>query len=432
MKVSVLVPTASQRDMVEADDFATAVAGVVGAPVPVIEGSLADAPSDGYVLAFGVPAAAFAEHRELCRRVVLVNASGATVLDSLERFGLVAAIEQRRYYNWLRSRARESGYGLIGRRELAAALDGKGNGSYASEHYDSLESTRYPDLIALLRGYLSAYAADPPPAFEPAAPAAASHTVDDGRIVVGETIEADVTNGFYHGHVAEDPEQRRLITVTAGHEDDHGELRERLALPIDGVTPLEWIGDVDEPEGTWQGDCMVEVEPAGVPVRSIAPISEAAAIGIGAAVARIAARAHAARMVLGGLRPELIYVRGPGDRAEVTAIAPRAIAFIETARRSTVGVPAFASIYERETLTGQPTGAASDVFALCVTLFELVTGSHPFGEPGDQIPRLAAGQPMAWTGSPALGAVLQRGLAADPRQRPTAADLGATLERLRG
>src|SRR6185503_1571158 len=106
--------------------------------------------------------------------------------------------------------------------------------------------------------------------------------------------------------------------------------------------------------------------------------------------------------------------------------APRAPRFIHEARGASSGLGALAALYDRETMLGLPPTAASDVFALCATVFQLVTGHHPFGDhPGEQLGRMAANEPLEWPGSPALGALLRRGLSPDPADRPTTTELVA-------
>jgi hypothetical protein len=62
--------------------------------------------------------------------------------------------------------------------------------------------------------------------------------------------------------------------------------------------------------------------------------------------------------------------------------------------------------------------------ALGTTLFQRHTGRNPYGDNlGEVVTRMATGKPDPWPGSPALGALLARAMATDPRLRPTAAQL---------
>jgi hypothetical protein len=259
-----------------------------------------------------------------------------------------------------------------------------------------------------------------------------ARTVGRGRIVVGDTIDAGIGTGYYRGHVAGRPGDRRLVTVSGPHAEPHAVLVAHLALPVVGIAPLELVSTVDDPEDGWRGDCMVEVAPEGAPALALAPLPEPAAVRIALRVAEIAAGAHGAGLVVNGIRPDLVYVTGDRVHPEVTALAPRGPRFIHEARAASSGLGALAALYDRETMLGLPPTAASDVFALCATVFQLVTGQHPFGEhPGEQLSRMAADAPLDWPGSPALGALLRRGFSPDPAARPTVAELAAALATLR-
>jgi hypothetical protein len=85
---------------------------------------------------------------------------------------------------------------------------------------------------------------------------------------------------------------------------------------------LESIGAVDP--GTPYADALVERLPAGEPLHP--PLAEAALSRIGAEVATILARVHAAGAIVDGIRLELIYNGG-----RVTTLAPQGPAFIATA-----------------------------------------------------------------------------------------------------
>jgi hypothetical protein len=146
----------SPRVFYAADELAAALGAASGAEVAVIEGTLADAPAEGYLVAFAAPG--LADHADKARRIVLVNADGGTVRGHLERLGLAGAIERNRYFRWQHSRDRETGGGVIGRKDLAAAIGATTTSSHETERYATLESTRYADLPALLVAYLRAHA----------------------------------------------------------------------------------------------------------------------------------------------------------------------------------------------------------------------------------------------------------------------------------
>lgn len=144
----------TQRDFYRVDDFVAHVGAALGVDVVVVEGTLDDAPGDGFLLVF--ESAGLAEHHELCGRTILVNADRSRLPACLEELQLLAAIEKHRYFLWQTERDGENGRGLFGRREIAAVMGAEVEPVFASQHYALLGCDRYPDLAALLAGYVTA------------------------------------------------------------------------------------------------------------------------------------------------------------------------------------------------------------------------------------------------------------------------------------
>jgi hypothetical protein len=264
-------------------------------------------------------------------------------------------------------------------------------------------------------------------------PAAPRRTVDGGRVVVEELLVRDsFSDGMWRGSLTSDFRQKRLITLGGRQSRPYAELRSDLELAVDGVAALEYLGPVDEPDDAgWRGDCIVEVEPRGVRAIDQIPVSERAAIAIGVGACELLERAHARSLVLRGIRPELLYMSS-GLSPAFTGLAPRADVFLDTARPPSSGMRSLATPYRApEDFLRRRPEAASDVFALCATLFHLVTGRHPFGsEWPEQIARIQSGAAEPWA-SP-LGTVVLGGLAPDPNARPPAVELRRALRTLLG
>jgi hypothetical protein len=140
------------------DGFCLGLSQAARVPVPVLEGSLAKAPEDGFLVLFGWRNVELAENRHLCPRTILMNIGRSAVPRILEDFHLAAGVEQHRYFRWKHERAKEFGGQLYGRKDVGLRMGATWpGGGWESETYGLLSSDRYPDLPGLLAGYLAAY-----------------------------------------------------------------------------------------------------------------------------------------------------------------------------------------------------------------------------------------------------------------------------------
>jgi serine/threonine protein kinase len=256
-------------------------------------------------------------------------------------------------------------------------------------------------------------------------------TVDSGRVVVTDLIESGSNSARFAGHIEVDPQQRRLITLGGTQLVSTMELRKQLAMEVEGISALEFVGPVDRLDDYWRGICIVEVEPRGRPAAELAPLAERDAVALGLAIAEVVERAHARGVLVRGIRPELVYVdAGIGGAGRLAGLVPRAALLLDTTRPASHGMQILADLYRgpEDPFNFAPV-PRTDVFALCATLFALVAGRHPFGDyPHEQMGNLMADRVGPYPGSPALGAVLSAGLARDPAKRPDLADLVSRLQ----
>lgn len=216
-----------------------------------------------------------------------------------------------------------------------------------------------------------------------------------------------------------------LVTLTTRHIALHAQLADELRLAFEGIAPLESIGNAQPP----YDDMMIERLPPGRPASEVAQLSVQSLAQLGAAVAEVLAKVHAAKHVVDGVQPELIYV---GDDGRFTGLVPRGPRFITSAPQPVRGLRSYRVPYlgHEVLVLGKPAGPATDVFALCASLFVLGHGTHPFGDPanlGQLVARVAADQRETWPQGGALGQLLVRGLAQRPEDRPTAAVLAGEL-----
>lgn len=198
-----------------------------------------------------------------------------------------------------------------------------------------------------------------------------------GRVgKLGYVIEANLAceqgpeQGRFRGR---EPVAGRPVLITSRYQQPmpSGVAWADIRLRVPGVADLLGFEDV-APDFS----IMVEVEPPGQPshhVKLEGNLHSVAALG--AELARIAGRAHAAALVLGdGLRPELIYVDNQ-RHPTLAGIAPRGPAFLLSPGR-TMGHVAwvFPEVYAPPDSTeGKPPG---DVFAVCAILYRWFVGRH--------------------------------------------------------
>jgi hypothetical protein len=146
----------SPRAFDAVDEFAAALGEAAKVTVNVIEGTLANAPTDGYVVLFDAPG--LANYPEVALRSVLINSDRAMIRSDVENHNLVGAIEKHRYFLWRKKRKDETGSGLVGRKDVAPLIGARVTpGPYTTARYGWLSSDRFTDLPSLLAGYLATH-----------------------------------------------------------------------------------------------------------------------------------------------------------------------------------------------------------------------------------------------------------------------------------
>ena len=168
-------------------------------------------------------------------------------------------------------------------------------------------------------------------------------------------------------------------------------------------------------------------------LRAAGTLPAAEASRLLAQVAAALAETHALGVVHRDVKPDNILLSGAGDSAEVRltdfGIARVLDAAGLTTPHAVIGTPHYMA---PETITGGDASPAADVYALGVTLYELVCGHTPYvGEPfavlhghlEDPPPRPAGIPDEVWQ-------VIEDCLDKDPDRRPPAAELQETLRDL--
>ena len=166
-------------------------------------------------------------------------------------------------------------------------------------------------------------------------------------------------------------------------------------------------------------------------------IDDAAALEVAAQICEALAHAHAHRIVHRDVKPSNVLL------AESDEISIRLLDFGlarmdgEETLTAAGDVPGTLAYIPPERLRGEESGAAADVWAVGVLLWEALAGWHPFwqGSLLDTARRIESGAVSLASVRPDLPrpliALVDRALAVEPARRPSAAKLGAALRATR-
>lgn len=241
-----------------------------------------------------------------------------------------------------------------------------------------------------------------------------------------ELLEVPVAVKLLRGRCAADPKLAERMTREA-------QATARLSHPA--IVKVFDFGTTDEGDpflvmellrGETLADLLDRQErlPAIAAVQAVLPIAEALAL------------AHARGVVHRDIKPENVFLARVGGRMQPKVLdfgiaLAEAIAVRRTTHGAIMGSPVYMS---PEQARGAEVGASTDLWALCVVLFELMTATLPFSGENyhavlraiieDECPSLSA----FGAGDDLLASIVERGLSKDPSRRfGSARELGSAL-----
>ena len=220
-----------------------------------------------------------------------------------------------------------------------------------------------------------------------------------GRPVAVKVIRADL---------ATDPEFRARFQreVAAARKVSHQFTAPVIDADLDGLVP--WLATAYV-AGPSLADAVAEHGP--LPAGSVLQLAAGLAEGLTAI--------HAAGVVHRDLKPSNVLLSSDGPRVIDFGISLTGDGGALTRTGLVVGSPGFMS---PEQADGREVGPASDIFSLGAVLTFAATGQGPFGAGSNMtlVHRLVSGQAALDRVPAEVRPLVERCLAADPRERPTA------------
>jgi len=273
---------------------------------------------------------------------------------------------------------------------------------------------------------------------------------DPGPLAIGTTIDgwcvarliARGAMGALYGAVDARRDLVCAIKLVAPPPDLSTADRQALLDRVDGEAAalarlshpgiVKVFGSGRLPQGAW---LRMELVPGCTLQRYTAPgrlLPEPAVSQVGLRIAQALAHAHAHGVIHRDLKPDNVLVDWASGRVVLTDFG---VARLDDASRTRTGLVVGSPAYMApELLTGQPPDARSDLYALGVLMFQLLTGRLPYDASGlgellrqvarGELPDLRALRPGL---DPALAAAVQALLARSPADRPADAAAAVVL-----
>ena len=198
------------------------------------------------------------------------------------------------------------------------------------------------------------------------------------------------------------------------------------ARRVSGVFTAQVVdADVDGPVA-WMATAYVPGPSLAEAVDTHGPLPEASLLALAAGLAESLNAIHAAGVVHRDLKPSNVLLAEDGPRVIDFGISRAAESTMLTQAGLVVGSPGFMS---PEQATGHEVGPPSDIFTLGAVLAFAATGEGPFGTgtTAALLYRVVHGTPDLDRVPATVRPMIERCLAKDPRQRPTASELLAQV-----
>ncbi|MCQ4213971.1 protein kinase domain-containing protein [Streptomyces longispororuber] len=204
-----------------------------------------------------------------------------------------------------------------------------------------------------------------------------------------------------------------------------------VAAAVSSPYVARLVGSAVSGEQPWLATEFVTGPTLAQAVRRHGPLPPGAVAALGAGLARGLAALHAAGALHRDVKPGNVLLAADGPRVIDLGVARVRTATTLTETGLLVGTPGFMS--PEHVAGGRHVVPASDVFCLASVLAYAATGRDPFGDGPVAAVLYRVSQAEAELGPmpEELATVLRSCLARDPAERPSAADVADTFDRLR-
>jgi eukaryotic-like serine/threonine-protein kinase len=216
------------------------------------------------------------------------------------------------------------------------------------------------------------------------------------------------------------------------------EARATAAIKHPYVVSISDFGELEEAgvRTPWFVMELLEGETLASRIRTRGPVAPALALRIGRRIADGLAAAHEANVIHRDLKPENVFLVGEGvgksAEEEIRVVDFGAAKIIGESKMTRPGIVFGTPYYMApEQASGQAVDARTDVYALGIVLYEMVTGRVPFDADtymGVLTKHLYEAPPRPGVETGALEAIILRALEKDPRDR--FASMGAVAQAL--
>lgn len=218
------------------------------------------------------------------------------------------------------------------------------------------------------------------------------------------------------------------------HHLVHREARATARLSHPHVAAVHDYAEAVAPDGTVRPFVVMELLSGESLAARLTrgPLAWPEAAAIGAATADALAAAHAQGVVHRDIAPGNVMLTAAGVKVVDFGISAAIGEPDDDATGATFGTPAYVA---PERLDGLPAQAATDVYALGVLLYEMVTGAPPHpADTWEDLPtvRATAPAPLPSDVPAPFADMTWRCLADAPEERPSAGDVAAALRALAG